>query len=132
MAAKLAYSCAVLLVMVSGLGVRAFGSHLPPFVTSHFGDALWAAMIYFAFRVLLTRQPIWVALVLGAGFSYLIEFSQLVQADWVNEWRSTRLGGLILGRGFLWIDLLRYTLGLLLAGALDFAACRLRKRRPQR
>ncbi|WP_150275874.1 DUF2809 domain-containing protein [Paenibacillus tepidiphilus] len=130
MRAKLGYGLAVLLVMLSGLAARGFGSHLPPFVASHFGDALWAAMIYFVFRILFTRQKRRLALMLGFGFSYLIEFSQLYQAAWIAGLRSTALGGLMLGQGFLWIDLLRYAAGLLLACALDAVVWRLLKQSP--
>ncbi len=44
-------------------------------------------------------------------FSFAIEFSQLYQAEWINMIRSTRLGGLILGFGFLWTDLVCYIVG---------------------
>lgn len=54
------------------------------------------------------------ALRLGAlalAFSFCIEISQLYQAHWINAIRQTRLGGLVLGHGFLWGDLVSYTLG---------------------
>lgn len=52
-------------------------------------------------------------------FSFGIEFSQLYQAEWINSIRATILGGLILGKGFLWIDLVRYTVGITLSYGLD-------------
>ncbi|AIQ17660.1 hypothetical protein H70357_14075 [Paenibacillus sp. FSL H7-0357] len=110
---KFAYSIAMLLMMVLGFGSRAFADQLPLFISRHFGDALWAAMIYFAFRVLLTRQQRWISVVLSFGFSFGIEFSQLYQEVWINELRATLLGGLILGKGFLLIDLIRYSAGIL-------------------
>ncbi|MHA6529982.1 ribosomal maturation YjgA family protein [Paenibacillus sp. BAC0078] len=119
MRAKMIYCCAVLIAIVLGLSSRAFGDRLPPFVASHLGDALWAAMVYFAFRVLLTRRALGLSLVLSLSFSYGIEFSQLYQTDWINGLRSNAAGGLILGKGFLWIDLLRYTVGIGLAYGLD-------------
>jgi hypothetical protein len=116
---KLAYSIAMLLIMVLGFGSRAFADQLPLFISRHFGDALWAAMIYFAFRVLLTRQQRWISVVLSFGFSFGIEFSQLYQEIWINELRATLLGGLILGKGFLWIDLIRYSAGILFSYLAD-------------
>ncbi len=113
------YSTAVLLAMIMGLGSRAFGEHLPPFAASHLGDALWASMIYFACRVLFTRQPLGLSLLLSLCFSFGIEFSQLYQGEWINGLRTTRVGALILGKGFLWIDLLRYTVGIAFSYALD-------------
>jgi hypothetical protein len=113
------YSCAALVTMVLGLGSRAYSEHLPRFVTSHLGDALWAAMVYFAFRLLLGRRNLYISFALSLSFSFMIEFSQLYQAVWINEVRETILGGLILGKGFLWVDLIRYSLGISGAYVLD-------------
>ncbi|WP_342439661.1 DUF2809 domain-containing protein [Paenibacillus sp. FSL L8-0436] len=127
---KYAYCLAMLLMMVLGFGSRAFADQLPLFISRHFGDALWAAMIYFAFRVLLTRQQRWISVVLSFGFSFGIEFSQLYQEIWINELRATLLGGLILGKGFLWIDLIRYSAGILFSYAADrFGFTRIRANR---
>ncbi|WP_019911678.1 ribosomal maturation YjgA family protein [Paenibacillus sp. HW567] len=119
MRAKMIYCCALLIAIVLGLSSRAFGDRLPPFAASHLGDALWAVMVYFAFRMLFTRRIMGLSLVLSLIFSYGVEFSQLYQADWINGLRSTVAGALILGKGFLWIDLLRYTVGISFAYALD-------------
>jgi glycopeptide antibiotics resistance protein len=40
-----------------------------------------------------------------------IEILQIYQADWIENIRAYRLGGLILGHGFLWSDLLCYLIG---------------------
>lgn len=116
---KMIYCGAVLIAIVLGLSSRAFGDRLPPFAANHLGDALWAAMVYCAFRTLLTHRALGLSLVLSLIFSYSIEFSQLYQGDWINGLRSTVAGGLILGKGFLWIDLLRYTVGIGFVYGLD-------------
>ena len=54
------------------------------------------------------------------SFSYCIEISQLYQADWINAIRGTTLGALVLGHGFLWSDILCYTVGVGLAILIDF------------
>ncbi len=51
---------------------------------------------------------------------FLIEFSQLYQAEWINEIRKTRLGGLILGFGFLWSDLVSYAVGGMMGLGLEY------------
>ena len=53
------------------------------------------------------------------AFSFAIEFSQLYQADWINALRRTTLGGLILGYGFLWSDLVCYTVGILIGAGIE-------------
>ena len=64
----------------------------------------------------------------GSGFDGLgswvfagIELSQLIQHPAMVSARSTKLGALVLGHGFLWIDLLRYAAGIALAAVLDVA-----------
>ena len=102
-----------------GLASRHFRSVLPGFLATYAGDVLWAAMVYFG------AARIWNAaragqLALGAtAFCFGIESSQLYQAPWINAIRATRLGGLVLGFGFLWSDMLCYFLGVALAAALD-------------
>lgn len=44
-------------------------------------------------------------------FCYFIEFTQLYHARWIDDIRKTPLGGLILGYGFLWSDILAYSIG---------------------
>ncbi|ANF96627.1 DUF2809 domain-containing protein [Paenibacillus bovis] len=116
---RLLYLVAIILTMLLGLASRRYVSLLPHWLAVHAGDALWAAMIYWGIRLLSWPRSCWVAGI-GAGvFSYLIEFSQLYQADWINHIRHTTLGALILGKGFLVADLLRYTAGIGIAMALD-------------
>ncbi|MFB5673776.1 DUF2809 domain-containing protein [Paenibacillus terreus] len=118
---RLIYAAAALLTMLLGLASRVFAEELPAFIARHAGDALWAAMIYFCFRALFVRQRLFTTTLLSLLFCFAIEFSQLIQTDWLNGLRSTVLGALVLGRGFLVIDLLRYTVGMGLAAALDLA-----------
>ncbi|MGG0720551.1 DUF2809 domain-containing protein [Robertmurraya massiliosenegalensis] len=92
---------------------------LPLFVAENAGDMIWAMMIYFGFRLLLVHKSMLTAIVLSFLFCFCIEFSQLYQATWINQLRSTVLGGLVLGKGFLTIDLLRYSVGIILAATLD-------------
>ena len=44
--------------------------------------------------------------------SFAIEFSQILTPDWLVKIRSTFLGHMLLGQGFLWSDLLAYTIGI--------------------
>jgi len=112
MKVRLVYICAVIIVIVLGLSSRAFTDHLPLFISRHAGDALWGSMVYLGFRFLLTKHTRSLSLLLGLLFSFAIEFSQLYQGEWINGVRSTVAGGLILGQGFLWIDLIRYAAGI--------------------
>ena len=46
---------------------------------------------------------------------YAVEVSQLWHTPWLDQLRAGRLGALVLGRGFLWSDLVCYTAGVLFA-----------------
>lgn len=114
------YAAGVAATIGLGLASRYDGLHLPAVITAHAGDALWAVMIYFGVRALWPQGGRRLAALIGLLFCYAIEASQLLQLDWLNAIRSTTLGALVLGRGFLVVDLFRYTAGIGLAYLLDW------------
>ncbi|UKS28795.1 DUF2809 domain-containing protein [Paenibacillus sp. HWE-109] len=113
------YGIAVFVTILLGIGSRHFASLLPPVIAIHAGDILWASMVYLGFRFVGYNKSLLWAVGLSVLFSFAIEFSQLYQADWIVALRHTVLGGLILGQGFLKLDLLRYVMGIALAYFLD-------------
>ncbi|MDD9268100.1 DUF2809 domain-containing protein [Paenibacillus sp. GCM10023248] len=114
------YGAAVVIAMMLGLASRRFASYLPTFWAEHTGDMLWASMVYFGIRLMMNkRQKLGLAAALTLLFSFGIEFSQLNQSVWMTDLRSTTLGALVLGRGFLWIDLVRYAFGTAMAYGVD-------------
>jgi hypothetical protein len=76
-------------------------------------------MVYFGFRFLFIHKSLSVAISLSLLFSFGIEFSQLYQDNWINQIRHTLLGSLILGQGFLMVDLVRYAAGIMIAFLMD-------------
>ena len=115
------------LVIILGLASRKFGVQLPSFLASNAGDALWTVAVYLALALVVPRcSPIKLGLI-AFGISLAVELSQLVDVAWFNAIRKTLPGRLLLGSGFLWIDLLRYFFGALLATAVD-SLCQARKR----
>ena len=116
---RLIYFIAVIITMAAGLASRHFAELLPDFVREHFGDALWAGMIYFGVRMVWINHSREWATMVSLIFSWAVECSQIIQTPWLNELRSTVLGALILGHGFLVIDLLRYAVGILCVYGID-------------
>jgi ABC-type Mn2+/Zn2+ transport system permease subunit len=116
---KRTYFGAVVLTILLGIASRKFSQILFPFLSENAGDVLWAMMVYFGFRFLLLKKRMLLAIFLSFLFSFGIEFSQLYQDDWINQIRGTLLGALILGKGFLSVDLIRYTTGIIIALSLD-------------
>ena len=106
------YFFLVIAVMILGLSTRRFSIYFPNWINLYLGDALWALMIFFLFGLLFrARGTRWVTV--GALlFSFSIELSQLYHSQWIDSLRETRIGGLVLGYGFLWSDLVSYTFGI--------------------
>ena len=105
------YVIAALIVIILGLASRKMASDLPEIVNMYLGDALWALMIYLYVAIIFKTLSIKWVVISSLLFCYLIELSQLYHAPWIDQIRNTRLGGLVLGFGFLWSDILAYTMG---------------------
>lgn len=116
---RIVYIIAVALAIILGLCSREYSHMLPVYVADNAGDMLWAMMVYFGFRFLFVGKSLNVALLLSILFCFGIEFSQLYQEEWINQLRNTMIGALILGKGFLFVDLIRYTVGIGLGVLLD-------------
>jgi len=95
------------------------------FIRLYVGDILYALMYFWMLGFVFPKMSSLKVLFLCLAFCYMIEISQLYQADWINEVRNYRLGGLILGFGFLWSDLICYTIGGLIGLFLEM--CFLKK-----
>ncbi|PGZ07378.1 hypothetical protein COE30_17700 [Bacillus cereus] len=108
---RLLYVVFIIIVIILGLSSRKFAFALPDLLNDYLGDALWALMIFtgfgFLFPKIETKKLVYISLI----FCYGIEISQLYHAAWIDNIRATTLGGLVLGYGFLWSDLVAYTIG---------------------
>jgi hypothetical protein len=102
------------LTIVMGLLSRKL-SFLPLWI----GDMFWAIMIYFGVKFIFIERKVKLIVFSSLAICYLVEISQLYQADWINSIRSTTLGHLALGQGFLWSDLIAYTFGILIVILLE-------------
>jgi hypothetical protein len=105
------YFACVIIVMALGLTSRKMAVYLPEIMNEYLDDALWALMIYAGVATIFNRWEIKRVIIFALTFCYLIEISQLYHAPWIDTVRSTHLGGLVLGFGFLWSDLLAYSFG---------------------
>ncbi len=82
------------------------------FLGQYSGDTLWALLVYLLVRWLLPQQSILRSAISTGLFALGIEVSQLYHATWIDAIRHTQFGGLILGFGFLWSDLICYAVGI--------------------
>jgi hypothetical protein len=116
---RLGYLVAIALTIPAGLASRAYAGPGAVWVHAYFGDVLYATMYYFAVRMLFPQRRRRFAAAAALAICYAIEALQLYHAPWIQAWRATRLGGLILGYGFLWSDLICYALGAGVGWAVD-------------
>ena len=78
------------------------------------GDALWAMMVFCLWRIILVKQSLRLVAIISLTHSFLVELSQILRWSWLVSFRSTFIGHMMLGQGFLWTDLLAYSIGILL------------------
>ncbi len=116
---RIKYLLLTLVVIVLGLLSRKTGVCTSDFVKMYVGDVLWATMVYFGCRFLFVNRSKRVSVGIALVFSYLIEVSQLYHAPWIDAIRATTFGGLVLGFGFLWSDIVCYTVGVTLGVVVD-------------
>lgn len=116
---RIRYLLLTLVVIVLGLLSRKTGVCTSDFVKMYVGDVLWATMVYFGCRFLFVNRSKRVSVGIALVFSYLIEVSQLYHAPWIDAIRATTFGGLVLGFGFLWSDIVCYTVGVTLGMVVD-------------
>ncbi|PEP48826.1 ribosomal maturation YjgA family protein [Bacillus pseudomycoides] len=109
---RLLYAILTIIVVILGLASRKFAYALPNLLNAYLGDALWALMIFIGFGFLFHKMKTKKIAFLSLLFCYGIEISQLYHADWIDNIRATTLGGLVLGYGFLWSDILAYMIGI--------------------
>lgn len=109
------YFILILFVLILGILSRKI-SVIPLFI----GDVLYAVLIYFGLRFLFIHLKTHKTFLLSLLFCFSIETLQLAQMDWLIGLRKTTLGHYILGQGFLWLDLLCYIFGTLMAFIIDW------------
>ncbi len=119
------YAGCILGVVVLGLFSRSdAGEVLPELVQEYAGDTLWALMVFLGLAFVFRRASTWVLALSALTFSYAIEFSQFIQTPWLDTVRHTRLGGLVLGFGFKWTDLVCYAVGVAIGATGEWMGAR--------
>lgn len=116
---RILYLILTIITIILGLLSRKVQG-LPQIISSYSGDILWALMVFFLFAFLFNKKSTIFILIISIIFSYGIEISQLYHVPWIDSIRATSLGGLILGFGFLWSDIVCYTVGIIIGSVIDF------------
>ena len=121
---RITFFLSAVAVMFVGLASRRYQAVLPEFIGEYAGDTLWALMLFLLVSTLLAGRTVMSRAMISLVLAFLVEISQMYHAPWIDSIRHTTLGGLVLGFGFLWTDLVCYTVGIII-GAV--AECGLRR-----
>ena len=98
----------IILLIPIGLISRRIG-----WIPTETGDALWAMMVFCLWRIVLHNKKLPTVAIVSLAHCYLVEFSQMITWRWLVSFRQTFIGHMMLGQGFLWIDLLAYSIGII-------------------
>ncbi|MBR0870524.1 DUF2809 domain-containing protein [Bradyrhizobium tropiciagri] len=118
-----------LAVIACGLALRRFGFPLglPAFAVKYGGSLLWGTMVFFLVALLLPRRPRRQVALIALGIAILVELFRLVHTPWLDAFRLTTAGALLLGRIFSLWNMVAYAAGIVLAVAIDRLATSLRR-----
>lgn len=117
---RILYFILIITVMILGIASRKYGEYLSEVISKYSGDILWALMVYLGFGFLLSKTSIKYIALISLILSFGIEISQLYNSAWINTIRETTIGALVLGHGFLFSDLLCYTIGVLIGLTFEY------------
>lgn len=113
------YALWAVLTLAAGLATRPLRQVMDKAWAENLGDALWAMLVYWLLAWLWPRQAERRIAVGALLISYAVEVSQLFHPEWLEAIRRTTLGGLVLGWGFAWGDLVAYAVGVAVCYLLE-------------
>jgi hypothetical protein len=114
-------ACLCAAVIVGGLALRGFGFGLglPALVVKYGGSTLWATMVLFLVAMAASNRSRLSIALMAAVIAICVELFRLVHTPWLDAFRLTLPGALLLGRIFSAWDMLAYGAGIVLAMRLD-------------
>jgi hypothetical protein len=125
---RVAYALATVSLVAVGLFTRLPLIAWPDGLGKYLGAVLWGAMVYCIVRLISPSARLTVCVAVAISVAALIELSQLWHTPWLDAFRSTIVGVLLLGRYFAWADIATYGVGVGIAAGLDVVSGRRRYR----
>ncbi|CAN7654496.1 DUF2809 domain-containing protein [Bosea sp. LjRoot9] len=110
-----------LAIIISGLLLRRFGPglSLPFIVVKYGGSLLWGTMVYALLASIAMRRPAAQLAGLAAVTALSVELFRLWHTPWLDAFRLTTPGALLLGRVFSPWNLVAYGVGIGLGWGAD-------------
>jgi hypothetical protein len=107
------------ILIAVGLVWRLAPLGMPAFPLKYGGSILWAAMVYFFVRAVWPSSLVRNASLIAMLVAVVVECVRLVQVPWLDAFRATLPGALILGRIFSLWNLVAYGIGIIGAAGAD-------------
>jgi hypothetical protein len=119
--ATITRACLCLLIIVCGLALRKFGLGLglPSPLVKYGGSMLWGTMLFFLAAIAASGQSRWRIALISALLAVCVELFRLVHTLWLDDFRLTTAGALLLGRVYSPWNMLAYGAGIMLGMRLD-------------
>lgn len=113
-------ACAAIVIAL-GLALRLLGYRigLPFFIVKYGGSVLWGMMVFWLTGALLAGKSLRFVLVASALVAVAVELIRLYHTPWLDDFRATFFGALLLGRVFSLWNILAYLIGIALALGLE-------------
>ncbi len=110
-----------LTVIACGLALRGWGLGLglPAFVVKYGGSMLWGAMVFFLVAMAASHLSRTRIAVITAAIAIGVELFRLVHFPWLDAFRLTLPGALLLGRIFSMWNMVAYGVGIGMGVLLD-------------
>lgn len=118
-------------VIALGLGLRLYGRGVgvPALIVKFGGSLLWGTMVFFVIAALIAQLSRTRLAALAFMVATAVEVFKLVHAPWLDGFRLTLAGALLLGRVFSPWDILAYAAGIVLGAGIDWLRPSLRAKR---
>ncbi|EJC73015.1 Protein of unknown function (DUF2809) [Rhizobium leguminosarum bv. trifolii WSM2012] len=118
---RFTHLAALLVIIVAGLALRRFGYAVDlPFVVVNYGaSALWGAMVYLLVALIAARSRPAIIALTALFIAISLELFRLYHTPWLDAFRLTTAGALLLGRIFSLWNILAYAIGIAAAWAFD-------------
>jgi hypothetical protein len=113
------YAAVALVIVGAGLLCRWPRLGLPWPVAKYAGSTLWGAMVYAALRTIRPRVHISSTVIAAVVIAACVEGSRLYHQPWLDAFRQTLSGKLLLGRFFSPWDLVAYAAGIVALALAD-------------
>lgn len=112
---------ATLIVIFAGLALRLVGPQLgvPFFIWKYAGSALWATMVYLVVAALAPRLSSLRVASIAFVIAVLVEMFRLHHTPWLDAFRLTMAGKLLIGRVYSPWNMVAYGVGVICGAASD-------------